>query len=126
MELTYKDLTKKDVINVTDGRCLGRVTDIKLVFPEGRLIGIFVPGRRTCKLFRLFDKTEIYIEDRKIVKIGGDVILVDIRCSEDYPPPKKPQKRPPCPPPCKPQPRNDDNRGISAAEFASNFDDNDY
>lgn len=126
MELTYKDLTKKDVINVTDGRCLGRVTDIKLVFPEGRLIGIFVPGRRTCKLFRVFDKTEIYIEDRKIVKIGGDVILVDIRCSEDYPPQKKPPKRPPCPPPCKPLNKNDDNRGISAAEFASNFDDNDY
>ncbi len=125
MELTYKDLTKKDVINITDGRCLGRITNIKLAFPEGRLVGIFVPGRKVCKLFRFFDKTELYIEDRKIVKIGGDVILVDIRCSEDYPPKIKPPKRPPCPPPCKPLQKNNDS-GISASEFSSAFDDNDY
>ena len=127
MELTYRDLSKKDVINICDGRCLGRITDIKLVFPEGRLVGIFVPGRKACKLFRLFDKTEVYIEDRKIVKIGGDVILVDVRSSEDCMPKPKPPKRPQCPPPCK-NSQNDNNseRGLSAAEFSAAFDDNDY
>ena len=126
MELTYNDLAKKDVINVSDGKCLGRITNIKLVFPEGRIVGIFVPGRKGCKFFRWFDKTEVYIEERKIVKIGGDVILVDIRCGEDClpKPPKPPKQKPDCNF-CAPDNKRSQN-GISASDFSRAFDDNDY
>ncbi|MBQ3219060.1 MAG: YlmC/YmxH family sporulation protein [Clostridia bacterium] len=82
MELSYNDLRKRDVINISDGRCLGRIIDLRLCFPEGVLIGIVVPGRKTRGFFRLFDKSELYIDESRIIKIGGDVILVDINCGD--------------------------------------------
>ena len=71
MELTYNELKKRDVINIADGRCLGRITDIKLRFPQGVLVGIFVPGRKRRGIFACFDKSEMFIEESKILKIGG-------------------------------------------------------
>ena len=111
MELTYSELAKRDVINIADGRCLGRIIDLKLVFPTGKLVGIFVPGRRNRGLFKFFDKTRIYIEESRILKIGGDVILVDMQCGDNCLPsinintPNPPKPKPkPCPPPCPPCP----------------------
>ncbi len=107
MELTFKDLKKRDVINIVDGRSFGHMTDLKLKFPQGVLTGIFVAGKKSKGLFRLFDKSSLFIEENKIVKIGGDVILVNLRrgdvCSPDDTPhipddkPKPPPSRP-CPP----------------------------
>ncbi len=106
MELTYNELRKRDVINVADGKCLGRITNVKLRFPQGVIVGIFVPGRKV-RCFRLFDRTELYIEEKKILKIGGDVILVDLKCSDTCAPNVKVGKpndipRPPSPSPCAP------------------------
>ena len=124
MELTYSELSKRDVINVVDGKCLGRIVDIKLVFPAGKLEGIFVPGHKGRGLFRLFDRSRLYIEERKILKIGGDVILVEVKCGDICEDSAKvnPSAKPPAPsqnncrpmnpcfpdhrqqPPCPPQP----------------------
>jgi len=120
MELTFKELKKRDVINIADGRCLGRITDLKLKFPQGVLTGIFVPGKKNRGLFWFLDKNTIFIDESKIVKIGGDVILVNLRrgdissppdipsVPEDRPrppkpsPPRPPYPPKPCPPPCPP------------------------
>lgn len=107
MELTYNELKKRDVINVVDGRSLGSITDIRLKFPEGRLVGIYVPGRRTNFFSRIFDKTSIYIDESRIIKIGGDVILVNLKGGEDCSGRIEHGKGkkgcpPPCPPPCPP------------------------
>ncbi len=110
MELSYRDLAKKDVINISDGRCLGRIIDMKFKFPQGVIIGIVVPGQRTG-IFRCFNRTEIYIDESKIIKIGGDVILVDLKCNDTFAPSvklnrpsgnNKIDKPPECPPPCSP------------------------
>lgn len=82
MELSFKELQKREVINLSDGRSLGKITDIRLSFPRGVLIGITVPGRRVRGILRLFDKSEVYIDESRVVKIGGDVILVDLKCSD--------------------------------------------
>ncbi len=115
MELTYSELAKKDVINIADGRCLGKITDVKFKFPQGVLIGVFVPARKNKGFFWFFDKSTLYIEVSKIVKIGGDVILVNISCGDNCLPNTKvgketPNKCPPppphcnpCPPPCPPK-----------------------
>lgn len=102
MELTYKDLKNRDVINVADGRCLGRIANLKLRFPQGVLVGIFVPGRKSCG-FRLFDRNDIFIEESKILKIGGDVILVNLKgdtpCNSPTPPKndcRSPHRKPSC------------------------------
>ncbi len=100
MELSFNELKKRDVINISDGRCLGRLTNLKLKFPQGILTGIYVPGKKRG-LFSCFDKSEIFIEVNKILKIGGDVILVDLR-KDAIPRPPEPQPLPPCPPPCNP------------------------
>ena len=104
MQLSFKELKKKDVINVLDARCLGRITDVIFRFPEAVLCAIVVPGKKKS-LFSCFDKTKIVIEHNKIVKIGNDVILVKINCGDCYSqdvncPPEKPKKCPPPPAPC--------------------------
>ncbi len=129
MELTYSELKKRDVVNIVDGKCLGRINDIKFRFPEGVIVGIIVPGKRSCFLAGLFSKSSLYIPEKNIVKIGGDVILVDLSCGTqcaDYvnlgkgdssgrkdckdkkskpsscPPPHPPTCPPPHPPVCTP------------------------
>ncbi len=115
MELSYRELAKKDVINISDGRCLGRIIDMKFKFPQGVIVGIVVPGRRTG-FFKFFDRSELYIDESKIIKIGGDVILVDLKCSDTCAPNVKvkgsgcehnrPQENcQPCPPNCPPPKR---------------------
>ena len=105
MELTYNELRKRDVINIVDGKCLGRITDMKFKFPQGVIQGIEVEGRKVCCLFRFFNKSNLYIPDTNIVKIGGDVILVDLKCGDSCAQnttigkTAKPQTSP-CPPPC--------------------------
>lgn len=82
MELTYKELKKRDVVNVADGRSLGHIVNLKLIFPKGLLAGIFVSGRRMRGLLSLFDRSEMFIPERNILKIGGDVILVNLKCED--------------------------------------------
>ena len=106
MELTFSELKKRDVINVVDGKSLGRVSDLRLRFPEGRLTGIYVPGRKASFFSRIFDKSTVYIDESRIVKIGGDVILVNLKCSDNCTEPKKHPSvcpPPPCPPPRPPR-----------------------
>lgn len=141
MELTFNEIKKRDVINICDGRCLGRVVNLKLKFPQGLMTGIFVPGKKRT-IFSLFDKTEIFIESGKILKIGGDVILVDLKSNStekqaekltSYP--QCTQSNNACPPPCAPQSQNcntqqNAKRGISSSDFEKAFsercDDCDY
>ena len=74
MELTFSDLRRKEVINTQDGRKLGRACDVLLCYPENRWLGIVVPGENGF----FHRKNDLYIDFRQIVKIGEDVILVNI------------------------------------------------
>ena len=46
MDISYRELQKRDVINLPDGKCLGKITDLVLKFPEGVMTGICVPGKK--------------------------------------------------------------------------------
>lgn len=103
MELSYSYLRTKEVINVADGRRLGKVCDVVFCYPENKIVGIVAPGYKS-----FFKKSEQLIEMRNIVKIGDDVILVSVNSS-----PKPPSRRgappvcapvcaPSCPPPVSP------------------------
>ncbi len=89
MEISYSTLKTKEVINVNDGHCLGKTKDIVFTYPEGKILGIVVPG---VGGFRFFNKSELFIDLRCIVKIGDDVVLADVK-GKTPPPPK-----PICPP----------------------------
>ena len=125
MELTFSELKKRDVINIADGRCLGRVNDLKLCFPDGVLTAIAVPGKKRG-LFSCFDKSQVFIGVDAVLKIGGDVILVDLRkngkSQRDLPCPRP--KRPPqssIPQNCQSQCGEQSNKEYSAKEFANSF-----
>lgn len=82
MELSFKELKKRDVINLADGKSLGKMTDLTLSFPMGTLVGITVNGKKTNCFTQIFQKSNLYIPQKNIVKIGGDVILVNLSCGE--------------------------------------------
>ena len=99
MELTFSELRTKEVVNVEDGRKLGKAIDIVFCYPENRWLGIIVPnGKAFCS-----KKGGLLIEVRQIVKIGDDVILVNVgaskkgngKCEPSCPPPPPPHPMPP-------------------------------
>ena len=73
MELSFSELRAKEVVNTQDGRRLGRVCDVVLCYPENKWVGLIVPSGRGVGR-----KNEIFIGLTNIVKIGEDVILVNI------------------------------------------------
>lgn len=76
METSYSELKCKFVINVLDGRNLGKTTDVVFTYPEGKVLGIVVPGGRRIHLFH---NTDMFISLKNIVKIGADVVLVELK-----------------------------------------------
>lgn len=77
--ITFSELRCKDVINVCNGACLGRVCDIELerCECEYHLSAIILPGpARLWGIIR--SEEELVISCRCITKIGDDVILVDL------------------------------------------------
>lgn len=74
MELSFSQLRAKEVVNTQDGRKLGKVCDIALCYPENRWVGIIVPGNKGWGR----KKSELFIDWKHIVKIGEDVILVNV------------------------------------------------
>jgi len=75
--LSTDKLKNKEVINISDGRSLGFVSDIEVNLEKGAIEGIIIPAERG--LFSWFQKGE---EDRMIRwenvrTVGDDVILVE-------------------------------------------------
>lgn len=81
MELSFKNLKKREVVNVVDGKSFGHPVDINLTFPSGAITGIFVPNNDKCFL-NFLSKNTLYIDKQNIIKIGGDVILVSLKCGD--------------------------------------------
>ncbi len=84
METSFLELKQKEVVNLCDGKCLGKVSDVVFSYPEGRVFGIVVPGSRGFH----FRRADLFIDIKNIGKIGVDVILVDVRTA-----PKAEQRR---------------------------------
>ena len=89
MELSFLELRAKEVINTQDGKKLGKACDVSLCYPDNKWIGIVVPGGRGWGS----KKSNLFIDLRHIVKIGEDVILVNVGL-----PSKNAGKRPSYPP----------------------------
>lgn len=71
------DFRQKEVINLSDGKRLGFVSDVEIDLEAGKIDAIILPG--VGKLFGLLGKeSEFVIPWDKIKKIGEDIILVDL------------------------------------------------
>ncbi len=75
MEYSYRELRVKPVINLADGKNLGKTCDVVFSFPEGKFFGIVVPGGK----FSFLHRNDLFIPLRSISKIGEDVIFVDLK-----------------------------------------------
>lgn len=74
---TFSQLREKEIINICDGACFGRICDLELDPCTGVICSIIVPG--PPRLFGLLKgPEELVIPFCKIQKIGDDVILVDV------------------------------------------------
>lgn len=82
-----EDFREKEVVSITDGRRLGCVAEIEFNVCDGKLTAIVVNGSVG---FFGGGKDPIVIPWDKIVRIGEDVILVDV--TGCIPPPCKKKK----------------------------------
>lgn len=75
-QYSFSEMARRMVVNVADGRQLGHPCD--MVFTScGRILGLVVPGRKSFfKSLTTSDNT--FIPWNHIIKIGSDVILVEM------------------------------------------------
>lgn len=74
MEISFALLRSKEIVNIYDGKRLGRAVDIVFDKETAKILGIVVPTEK--KLFR--KQEDIFVPIEHIRKIGEDVILVKL------------------------------------------------
>lgn len=75
--MRISDLQSKDVVNSIDGRNIGRIIDMDIL-DNGMVNYFVVEPKKILKRFNIYNnETSIKLEE--IVKIGEDVILVNLR-----------------------------------------------
>ena len=80
MEISFSLIRSKDVVNLYDGKRLGRATDILFDAATGKVLGIVLPGIK--KMFR--KNEDIFVPIEFLKKIGDDVILVKLTPEQPY------------------------------------------
>lgn len=76
-ELNFSQLKKKNVVNVCDGKDLGKITDLIFESPSFRIKSIIVAQKNIFKC----DEYEISV--CCIEKIGDDTILVNLSAPQE-------------------------------------------
>jgi YlmC/YmxH family sporulation protein len=82
------ELQAKDVVSISDGKRLGQIGDLDIDLENGMIRSIIVPGGG--RFLGMFGSGQDYVIPwSSIVKIGADVVLVEVRGSGDshYSPP---------------------------------------
>jgi len=76
------ELQSKDVVNIGDGKRLGTIGDLEIDADNGVIKAIVIPGE--SRFFGMVGGGQDYVVPwSQIVRIGSDVILVDLRESRD-------------------------------------------
>ncbi len=79
--ITTSDMKMKEVINIYDGSRVGYVYDFEINFAKGRVEAIIVPSEGRFLKFFARDDEEV-VPWKRIVRIGEDVILVEMRSNK--------------------------------------------
>lgn len=74
--MRISDLQSKDVVNKNDGRNIGRIIDMDIL-ENGTINYFVVEPKKIIKKLNIYNN-ETSIKISQIVKIGEDVILVDL------------------------------------------------
>ena len=77
--MLFSELKCKEVINLKDCKCLGKIGDLEFDECSGQICKVIIPGKN--KFSSLFgSEPEYIIPFKNIRKIGPDLIIVDICC----------------------------------------------
>ncbi|MCF8564455.1 YlmC/YmxH family sporulation protein [Alicyclobacillus tolerans] len=93
--MRISELQAKDVVNIGDGKRLGTIGDLDIDTDSGLIRAIVIPGQ--ARFFGMVGGgQDVVVPWNQIVRIGSDVILVDLRPIPDtgyYLPAGKQSKR---------------------------------
>lgn len=73
--MLVSDMQNKDIINQNTGANIGKIIDIDIT--EQGTINYFIVG--SLKMIKKFTTSEYKVKYSNIIKIGSDVILVDLK-----------------------------------------------
>ena len=74
--MKLSELQDKDIVNINDGKKIGRIVDAR-INEEGNILYLIVDEKKNIRNI-LSGGNDINIYFNQIKKIGSDVILVDI------------------------------------------------
>ncbi|MBE6081895.1 YlmC/YmxH family sporulation protein [Sporanaerobacter sp. PP17-6a] len=78
--LRLSDMRQKEVVNIDDGTRIGLIYDFEIDLNSGDVSAIIIPGEG--KILNFFGKSQdLIIPWENIIKIGTDIILVDLKYS---------------------------------------------
>lgn len=76
--LKVSDLREKEVINLYNGERVGYIYDFDIDMENGTITGIIIPAEG--KVLSFFSKNhDIHVSWNKIIKVGTDTILVNLK-----------------------------------------------
>ena len=82
VEVSFCELRTKMVINVVDGKALGRIADVVFSRENAKVVGVIVPGDKSFHLWGR--KNELFVPYDRIIRIGLDAVLVELRPMNTY------------------------------------------
>ena len=71
------ELQRKDIVNINDGRIIGRIIDAEIDSKDGSLISLIIEKNKYLRSLFSSD-SDLTIKYEQIKKLGTDVILIDI------------------------------------------------
>ncbi|MFC0473092.1 YlmC/YmxH family sporulation protein [Halalkalibacter kiskunsagensis] len=76
--IKISELQVKDIVNMDNGKRLGHLTDLEINLTTGAIEALVING--SGKMMGLFgkDSEEIVVPWKNIIRIGSDVILVEV------------------------------------------------
>lgn len=75
--MKLSELIKKDIVNIQDGKKIGKITDVIFDINNGYLIKFIIESPNIIKSI-FSSNEELIIKFTQIKKLGEDVILIDI------------------------------------------------
>lgn len=75
--MKISDLKNMRVVNLANGKFLGKITDLIMDVDGGYIKAIILPGGSKWPVF-FGDSREMEVPWKNIMKIGQDVIIVDV------------------------------------------------
>ena len=75
--MRLSELQRKDIVNINDGKIIGRIIDAEINSKDGTLISLIIEKSKYLKTF-FSSENDITIKYEQIKKLGSDVILIDL------------------------------------------------